>query len=309
MVTNAEILLGGLACYDYEVERVLRGRSHDGKLPLGFDLPFSDRADVRLMAARLASLLLFHLMLRTGLPPGHFNGPFFRTTLIAKLLFHLTVTGADTPEKVAKLMPLMSRLADAICEAPHLLDADTSINDILRAHCRRAGRKLRQITALANPPIAFRGTIWTDTASGFALEEMTGPRHLLIDNAVLRHSIGRYYDEEGMAKVGITENHAASCFLLVTWRDFRKGYCRIFTLTHRGIPRAALRYSVHEKIIAEVLSDLMPFTYDHELFWPLSNAMTKLSKVVDIERIANPLWDPGHLHDVQHALRLQRRLP
>jgi hypothetical protein len=36
----------------------------------------------------------------------------------------------------------------------------------------------------------FRATIWTDTQTGYALEEATEPRHLLID-AVLRHSIGR----------------------------------------------------------------------------------------------------------------------
>lgn len=289
MTTNADVLLQGFQLYDDEVHRVLAGRSHDGKLPLGFDLPFTERADVRLMASRLASLLLFQLCVRVSFPTSIFNAPHFRTTLIAKLLFHLTTHNLTTLEQIANLAPHMSRLATAICEAPDMLNQNTTIDHILRAHCRRAARKLRRINTLAGPKVHPRKSLWTGHDE-FALEEITDPRHLLIDNAVLRHSIGRYYDTDAMAEVGITEDHPAACFFLESWRAIRKGHARIFTLTQRGIPRASLLYSTHEEIIAEVRSDLMPFTYDHELYWPLTAAMKHLGQTIEITNIDTQPW-------------------
>ena len=292
MTTNADILANGLSIFDDEVERVLRGRSHDNALPLGFAVPVPERADVRLYAARLASLLLFQLSLRHDMTFDLFNGPFFRTTIISKLLLHLSDTGTDTPEKVAKLVPHMSLLATAICEAPDLLDQTNNVSQILRSHCRRAARKLRRINTMAGPKVHNRKTVWNGD-DGFALEEVTDPRHLLIDNAVLRHSIGRYYDTDAMAEVGITEDHPTACFFLVSWRAIKKGDARVFSLTKRGIPRATLLYDMRQKIIAEVRSDLMPFTYDHELYWPLTDAMRALADMVPVTLIDTQPWTPA----------------
>lgn len=292
MTTNADMLANGFSIFDEEVERILAGRSHDNALPLGFTVPVPARADVRLFAARLASLLLFQLSLRQDMTFDLFNGPFFRTTVISKLLLHLSDTGADTPEKVARFAPHMSLFATAICEAPDLLDRTNNFSQILRAHCRRAARKLRRINTMAGPKVHNRKAVWNGD-DGFALEEVADPRHLLIDNAVLRHSIGRCYDTDAMAELGITLDHPTACFFLVSWRAIKKGEARVFTLTKRGIPRAALLYDVRQKIIAEVRSDLMPFTYDHELYWPLTNAMQALRDVVPVTLIDTHPWTPA----------------
>jgi hypothetical protein len=249
---------------EHAIGHIQGGRNADGTAPLAHTVPFTRKPEARIHVAHVLALIL-HLC-KDSLAPDDI------TPLAAKLMIQYT--------RSRRLGPVRF-LADAINADPCILRTRASIHGIIRIFFQRR----QQATAatwramLENaPPRRLLLSI-----PPFTLEEATDPRHLLQDTLALGHCVGYTYDEDILARQGITSRNHESLQYLSYWQSIKAKQTRIITLMEGTVPRVTVEYRMPYKTLGYIEGNVkggravrIPDSY--------AKALSNLSRVLDLHK-------------------------
>ncbi len=256
------------------VNAILAGKALDGsELPIR--IPFTADADARLAA----SVILAHVLeaLADSLSINQL------TAITAKLLSHLSRSGAQTAETIRRFR--INALVDALRDAPDLIAANTGIAGILRDHERRSRQAAAHLRRRAAADVPDGIALWQN--GRWRLEEATDPRHLQLDSQVLKHCVGTLYSRPALRDSGLHARDPEASHCLHYWINIRCGKTRILTLTENGVPHVTLEYDVLRQAIVQMQDAKRDATLSASAryFQPLCQALGAMREPLNLSSI------------------------